>query len=90
MVIYVRIQFIFIFDFAGYSLLLLRLAIFMVFKRHKTLTSHLKLKILKIFGIDGICHYHFGLEIVFICGHYFYVKEKITKKSICNVEYSLF
>ena len=66
--------------------LLLRLAIFMVFKRHKTLTSHLKLKILKIFGIDGICHYHFGLEIVFICGHYFYVKEKLLKVNLqCRI-----
>ena len=35
-----------------------------------------KAKILKISGIDGICHYHSGLEIVFICVHY----------SICHVK----
>ena len=64
------------FDFAGYSLFAVAVSYLYGINTPPNFKQPFKAKILKISGIDGICHYHSGLEIVFICVHY----------SICHVK----
>ena len=58
---------------------------------HRLTSSNLsKQKILKISGIDGICHYHSGLEIVFICVHYSICHVKTFKSQFAMSNFAFF
>ena len=63
------------FDFAGYSLF--AVSYLYGINTPPNFKQPFKAKILKISGIDGICHYHSGLEIVFICVHYSICRKNI-------------